>query len=555
MAEVKLYHGGKIYTVDEDRSCVEAVVTKGNEILYTGDLEGAEAACRSCTAEDKGGAEDPADAVERIDLEGKMMLPGFIDGHCHPLLAAHYLCGVYLEIEYSISDCLDAIRDHVKENPDEDTYFGIGYAEWIFDEKGPRKELLDEICSDRPMMIMGSSGHEAWVNSKTLELAGITKDTPDPIPGFHYFHRDENGEPTGHLLEMEPQVMVTDKIQFFKQDTIRRMLEENSAGYAAMGVTTTCDMGMPEFGMDAYFDILPEMVEKGSYKQRFFGCGKMMAMKGEEEEILTGLIKQKDEYDSEHFNIHFLKIINDGTLETRSAALSEPYDEDGSMVEPLLTKEEISRLGVRAAEAGLDINVHAIGDEAISGTLAMAKAVREAGYTDTRITNSHCDLVKDEELSLFGKYDVVANTTCVWHYGNPDMEAVIGDRQNRTFRMRSMIKGGCRMGQGSDFPVDEYGREPLKGIEMGCTRQLFDHPELPVLRPYEEKLSVEDGIASYTINNAYQMHMDHRLGSIEKGKLADFVILEKDLFQVPVNEIHKVKVCETILDGRSIYRG
>ena len=110
------------------------------------------------------------------------------------------------------------------------------------------------------------------------------------------------------------------------------------------------------------------------------------------------------------------------------------------------------------------------------------------------------------------------------------------------------------MGQGSDFPVDEYGREPLKGIEMGCLRQLFGHPELPVLRPYEERLSVEDGIASYTMNNAYQMHMEDRLGSIEVGKYADLVILEKNLLDIPVSEIHKVKICETIMNGETTFK-
>ncbi|MBQ9016078.1 MAG: amidohydrolase [Firmicutes bacterium] len=540
MAATKLFYGGHIYTVDAKRSWAEAVAIESNRIIYVGDLAGAASLCDEST--------------ERIDLEGKMLLPGFIDGHCHPILAAHYLCGVYLEIEYSVQDCLDAIRAYVEENPEEETYFGIGYAEWIFDETGPKKELLDEICPDKPMMILGSSAHEAWVNSKALELAGITKDTPDPIPGFHYFHRDGSGEPTGHLVETGPQIMITDKVNFFKADTVRRMIELNSAGYASMGVTTTCDMGCPEFGQDFYFRTIPEMIEAGTYMQRFFGCGRMVADKSEIELILGRLQEQKDACDTDFFNIHFLKIINDGTLETRSAALSEPYNEDGSMVQPLLTREEIARLGVRAAKAGLDINVHAIGDEAISGTLAMAKAVREAGFDDCRIVNSHCDYVKDEELGLFGKYDVIANTTCVWHYGNPDMEAVIGDRQNRTFRLKSMIDGGCRMGQGSDFPVDEFGREPLKGIEMGCTRQLFDHPELPVLKPYEEKLSVDDGIASYTINNAYQMHAEDRLGSIEEGKLADLVILEKNLFDVPLSEIHKVRVCETILDGTTVFR-
>ena len=536
----KIYVNGDIFPVKGESEWVEAVAVKEDMIIYAGDRSGAESLRN--------------DRTEIYDLGGKMMLPGFIDGHCHPILAAHYLCGIYLQIEWGPEECLEEIKRFVDENPDNDTYFGIGYAEWIFDETGPKKEMLDAVCPDKPVMIMGSSGHEAWVNTKTLQLAGITRETRDPIPGFHYFHRDKDGEPTGHLLEMGPQNMIMDKIDFFDHDKIEAEIRRGSDGYASMGVTSTCDMGVPDFALKAYFEILPEMIKNGTYKQRFTGCGRIIADKSDVEKVFPNLCRYKEKYNTDMFRINFMKIINDGTLETRSAALSEPYDEDGSMVYPLFDRREISELGLKAAEAGLDINVHGIGDEAISGTLAMAKTVRTAGYDDCRITNSHCDYVKDEELGLFGKYNVIANTTCVWHYGNPDMERVIGDRQNHTFRLKTMIKGGCRMGQGSDYPVDEFGREPLKGIEMGCTRQLFDHPELPVLKPYEEKLTVRDGIESYTINNAYQMHMEDRLGSIEAGKYADLVILEKNIFDVPVSEIHKVKVCETILNGRTIYR-
>lgn len=540
MKAEKLYVNGAIYTVNDDRPWVEAVAIEGNKIVYTGDKAGAQAICDSNT--------------EVIDLDGKMMLPGFIDGHCHPVMAAHYLCGVYLQIEWGPEECMAAIREYVESNPDNETYFGIGYAEWIFDENGPKKEWLDEICADKPMMILGSSAHEAWVNTKTLKMAKITKDTPDPIPGFHYFHRDEQGNPTGHLLEMGPELMILQRVNFFDPETIEAVMAEASDEYAAMGVTSTCDMGTPPFALKAYFETVPAMIEKGTYKQRFDGCGQMIAEKNEIEPVFKLLEDASVKYTGDDFKINFLKIINDGTLETRSAALSDPYNENGAMVYPLFTREEIAEVGLRAAKMGLNINVHGIGDEAISGTLAMAKSIREAGYDDCRITNSHCDYVKDHELELFGKYNVVANTTCVWHYGNPDMEKVIGDRQNHTFRIKTMINGGCRMGQGSDFPVDEFGREPLKGIEMGCTRQLFDHPELPVLEPFEEKLSVEDGIRSYTINNAYQMHMDDKLGTLEAGKYADMVILEKNIFEVPVYEIHKVKVCETIKDGKTTYK-
>ncbi len=202
----KIYVNGSIFTVNDKSEWAQAVAVEGNKIIYVGDREGAEALCDAET--------------EVCDLDGKMLLPGFIDGHCHPVLAAHYLCGIYLEIEWGVEECLAEIERFVKENPDNDTYFGLGYAEWIFDETGPKKEMLDAICPDKPMMILGSSGHEAWVNTRALELAGITKDTPNPIPGFHYFHRDAEGNPTGHLLEMGTETMVIEKINFFDHDVI-----------------------------------------------------------------------------------------------------------------------------------------------------------------------------------------------------------------------------------------------------------------------------------------------------------------------------------------------
>ena len=169
----RIFVNGYIYTVNNRSEWVEAVAIKGDRIIYAGDEEGVRALCGENT--------------EVTDLAGKMMLPGFIDGHCHPVLAAHYLCGVYLQIEWGVEECLAEIRKYVEANPDNETYFGIGYAEWIFDETGPKKEMLDEICADKPMMILGSSAHEAWVNSKALELAGITKDTPGPDPGIPLF--------------------------------------------------------------------------------------------------------------------------------------------------------------------------------------------------------------------------------------------------------------------------------------------------------------------------------------------------------------------------------
>ena len=241
-------------------------------------------------------------------------------------------------------------------------------------------------------------------------------------------------------------------------------------------------------------------------------------------------------------------------MESRSAALSEPYPEDGSVVKPLMDEKTAAEAGLKAAKEGLDVNMHAIGDVAARSVVAMAKAIREAGYDDCRVTCSHSQYVAPDDIPLFGKYDIIANSTGVWMYGNPLMDKVLGHINNETFRMRSLIDGGARMALGSDFPVDEYGREPLKSIEMCATRKMYGQPDAPVLEPADEKTTVQEAIEGFTINNAYQMHMDDVIGSIEVGKYADFVILEENILDIPLEDIHNVKVIETVMDGVTTYK-
>lgn len=540
MSKYKIYTNGSIFTADHNREWVEAVAVEENKIVYVGDMIGAEAFCGADT--------------EIYDLNGKMMLPGFIDGHCHPVLAAHLLSGVVFDIDWTLEECLGEIKKYVEEHPDNETYVGLGYAEWMFDEKGPNKKLLDEICNDKPMLFFGSGAHEAWANSKCFEVAGITMDTPDPLPGLHYFARDEKGNPSGHVVEARAQTMIMSKINFFDEDAVVNLMLENSKDYAAMGVTGTADVGMFGYLKKEYYKAVDKIRESGKYLQRYIGATFTLDDVDIVDERIQDVLEGQKKYNDDKFRVNFLKIINDGTMESRSAANSEPYPEDGSVVKPLMDEKTAAETGLKAAKAGLDINMHAIGDAAIKSAIAIAKAVREAGYDDCRVTCSHSQYIAEEDIPLFGKYNLIANTTGVWMYGNPLMDKVLGHINNETFRMRSVIDGGARMALGSDFPVDEYGREPLKSIEMCATRRMYDQPDAPVLEPANEKITVKEAIEGYTINNAYQIHMEDVLGSIEVGKYADFVILEENIMEIPLENIHKVKVCETIMDGVTTYK-
>lgn len=535
----KIFTNGHVYTMNKEMPFAEAVVVEGNHIEYVG------SSAEALKYESKG--------AEVIDLDGKMLLPGFIDAHCHPALAAFWLSGLYLDVEMNREEVLAAIKRYVDENDDKENYFGIGYPEWIFDEKGPHKKYLDEICADKPVFFLGSGGHEGWCNSKALEMAGVTKDTPDPIPGFHYYERDEQGETTGHLVESSVTKKMMESVEWFAPEVVLRCFDEIFSEYSEMGVTSLIDCGIFENFEKTALSYIDNYEKQGLLKQRICGCFMLedRTRLGQAVELLK---EQNQKYNSDEFFINTLKVLNDGTVESRSASMFEPYDEDGSNVDPMICGEELQDLCVRAAKEGFDIHIHAIGDRGIHETLMAAKAIRDAGLHDTRITNAHTHVVRPEDDRLFGKYNVIANTSCVWHYGNDEMVKIIGERSNRQFRMLSLIKEGARVSLGSDKPVDEYGPEPLKGIQMGVTRQYYGDSNSPVLVPESERLSIQQCLEGYTINAAYQMHMDDKLGSIEQGKYADIIVLEKDLFEIPVWDIHKTKVVMTMKNGKITYQ-
>lgn len=538
MAE-KVFMNGNIITMNPQLPAVQAVAVDGGEIVFAGsNADAKKYMTRGC---------------EVIDLKGQMMLPGFIDAHAHPVLASFLLSGIRLTVEMSREEILQEIKSYIEEHKDQRTYFGFGYAEWIFDEKGPRKEDLERICNDKPVFIIGSSGHDGWCNSIALKSAGIDENTPDPTPGLQYYERDENGCPTGHIVEAGPITEISGKIGFFQIDSIGASLEDVFGRYSQMGITTIADVGSFGYMESIGYPLISVMEKSNRLKQRIFGCF-FIESRDKCGNAIKKLQELKLKNNSDLFRINTLKIILDGTIETRNASLSEPYNEDLSMVEPMLSQKELNELCFEAASGLFNIHIHAIGDKAVHRTVMAAKVLREAGYSDIRITNAHTEYVAEEDVALFGRYDIIANTTGVWHYGNPLINKIIGDRADRVFMMRSLIDHGARLSLGSDFPVDEYGPEPLKGIQMAVTRRLYYDPCGLVLKPENEKLSIGQCLEGYTINAAYQLGMEKKTGSIEEGKYADFVVLKDNIFETDPSEIYKIPIVMTIMNGDITYK-
>lgn len=536
----QLLKNAKVYTVNPSRDWAEAIVIEDDKILFVGSNEDAAAFCDDSTAV--------------TDLEGKLVLPGFIEGHIHPFMAAAFRSGVELAECPTKENLMQTIRDYVQANPDKDCYFGQGWLEPLFDSCGPTKEELDAI-TEKPTVLISATCHTCWANTAALKAAGITRDTPDPIPGAQFFMRDKNGEPTGYCLESSTMCkLFYPGNQYISTDGFLPSLKRYSQELASEGITACAQMGCFEFVSQVFNEKSAAFVNSDEYCGRIAGSDSLAAEPGSAAVIYPKIVEDSKKYNTDKLKVNFFKIISDGTIENGSAACPTPYPQTGLRVKPVFTEDEEFEYMMKCAADGLDINIHAIGSDAIHNILMAAGRVRAAGQKDIRITMSHSQYVYPEELGLFAKNDVFFNTTPVWlidaesEYRYDEMIA-----QAPTTMLNTIKKSGARFGFGSDAPTNPRGFRVLDNIEAGMTRQELGQPDSYVDRP-EERLNLEDMIAGYTINNAYQMRMEDKIGSIEAGKYADLTVLDKNLFELDKYEIHTAKVLLTMVGGRVCYQ-
>ena len=538
----KILINGAVYTMDSANPKAEAVAIKDNIIKAVGSSD------KLLKIKTRN--------TEVIDMKGAMVLPGLIDAHCHPAMTAFFKGAVQFDEEMSLEEVLETLKKAVKANPDKDSYVGMGYNEFIFENLEYSVDLLDEICPDKPVILMGSGFHACWVNSKTFELAQITEATPDPVPGYQYFGRDKNGKLTGHVVECEPENMIFRKVNFFDRDILEKSYEEMSEEFSRVGVTSFAGCGNYDWmGEDAYA-IPARMTGSGRLGQRFFECT-FVETADRAEPALEELIRLSKIYDNDKFRVNTYKVILDGTFETKSASVSYKYVDGYEPVKPILEGEAIKRMYEKVASYGFDIHTHAIGDRAARAMIDGAEAVRAAGFDDIRLTNAHTQYVAKEDRKKFGELNIIANTSGGWHYWYPGIEEIMGPIHKEEFMLKEIMDGGAIMTMGSDRPADEVGYDPRTAIATAMTRRyagFFHDPKMLILEPENQKLSLQSCLEAYTVNAAYQLHMENKLGQLKEGAYADITVFEKDMFKIEPEEILNDKVIMTIFDGRVVYR-
>ncbi|MDG1858265.1 MAG: amidohydrolase, partial [Emcibacteraceae bacterium] len=480
---------------------------------------------------------------------------GFIDTHAHPVMGGAYAKRLSLDTFTGPDDWVKTIGEYADANKDQSVVFGYGFLASAFGEEGPTKEMIDSVVPDRPVFIMDEGFHSGWINTMAMDMLGINKDTVDPTPGFNFYKRDADGNPTGWLLE-GTAMMAMEGLNVI---TVQSVTEGTDFVFDIMnsyGITAVFDAGADVENMS--LNVLKSLDDNGQHTVRLVGSH-WVTDTSHMEGVLDKLEEFKATTKTDKYHINTLKIMNDGTIEGRTAGMFEDYQGDpGNNGATVLTQEQLTELVVDAASRDLDIHIHALGERTIHESLNAIEASRTANpNSTTRYAICHIQVMTDEAVQRFADLDVIAQSTPLWaSYDGFGKQFVSDDQFNRYFRFNSLKEAGVRMTFGSDFPASgagTLGMSPIFNMEIGTTRQAPGEPDSQMQPPMEERLDVASLIRGYTIDAAYQLRMEDEIGSIKIGKKADLTILNNNPLEVDKYEIHKIEVDFTMMDGNVVY--
>ena len=536
-----LIGNARVYTVDPARPWAQALAVRDGRIVAVG----SEAEIAAWKGKD----------TRVLDLGERLVLPAFGDAHVHPVFGGLSYSRCSLHQGQSVDDYLRIIAGCVADTPGEGTIYGVGWRDGLFPPDGvPRKELLDAISKDRPLVFLNAGGHGMWVNSRALEQAGIGRDTPDPANGL--INRDPaSGEPVGGL--QESAMALVDAL--VPLPTARET--EDSIAWAvkhfnSLGITHWHDalIEVQDDGSSPVIDAYRAVRERGALDVRV-----TMALKWRNERGLDqvpALLRASEHARQAGLAADTVKFFVDGVIVQKTAAMLEPYVDSGdergqTQIPEAVLKDAVSRLDA----LGMQAHFHAIGDYAVREALdAAAEAGRRNGVGDRRHMISHLNVIDPADQGRFGALGVTALFQPLWACEEPYMRLTIeriGPRRKANiYPARSVLDGGGRLAYGSDWPV--ASANPLEGIEVALTRIAPGVEDTAPLLP-EQRLGLADAIRAYTLGTAYVNRIDGIAGSLEVGKSADLVVLDRDLFAIPPREISKARVLLTMFQGRPVY--
>jgi predicted amidohydrolase YtcJ len=528
----QVFNNGAIYTVNPGQPWAEAVAIKDNQIIFVGSNEDAKAFIDANT--------------QITDLNAKMMLPGLHDVHIHPIESGSENTQFSLDTEQTdAQQFIDDIVQASEDNPNADWLIGYGHSLFtLLDAQRSPLAIIDEAESDRPVIIMEQTSHSMWVNSKALELASITQSSPDPIGGV--IGRDENTGRLNGILVDNAGNMVMDLALQPTQASAQRdydgLVSFTLPELAKHGITSISDART--FWQRGDHLTWQKVQANGELTVRT-SLGLWAYPELDDVSQLQSLKALYQDDPASLLRINQIKLYADGILINTTAAMKQPYEFDllglpGNRGLNYFTQSRLEHYLSKLQSSGFDFHIHAIGDRGIHETL---NAIENTATTQGRHRITHLEVIDPVDMPRFAELNVTADAQVAGDFTNPEHwhenDAFIGaDRADNAIPIKSLQNAGARLTLSSDWNVSTLN--PFVGLQNALTRT-------------PQALTLAQAIAAYTINGAYVMRQEDKVGSIEVGKLADLVILDRNLFEVPTNTINQTQVIMTLLNGEVVY--
>lgn len=478
----------------------------------------------------------------------QLIMPGFHDFHLHIMFSALSLTSINLFEARSAQEVAAQVLEFSKECPEEEWIIGMQWdAGYWHDKQEPHYRILDAVIPDRPVVLFHAEGHYTWVNSKAMELAGVTEDIRDP--DFGRYERDKNGLLTGILYEEAQQIVLKEALRL-TQNKKETILKEFLRLLSQYGITSVNDLFAPIDDFLQDYDLFEKLDKQGELSTRFH-------ITPELDGNLDKAQTLRNKYESKKLQFSGLKQFVDGTVTGHTAYFLKPYSDQLDICgHPALDPEVLIDRVVKADELGFRIRFHAIGDAAIRLALdAFEEAVRKNGKRDSRHTIEHIEVIDSDDIERFSKLGVIASMQPD-HMAASSREvysSIIGpEREKNVFLTKSLLNTGASLALGTDFPVS-ISLNPMRQIYTAITRVDSSGDPQNTWHP-EQKLTLAEALQAYTYGSAYGCFREHELGTIEEGKLADLVVLDRNLFDIPESEVLKTKVELTINDGKVVYK-
>jgi predicted amidohydrolase YtcJ len=511
-----------IYTVNKDQPKVRALAVKQGRILAVG--------------EDVSAYAGPA--TERLDLHGATVVPGLVDSHAHLEGLGSLLESADLRHVRTVAEVAEYVRTQAAQRKPGEWIVGRNWDQTNWGGQFPSARDLDQSAPDNPVFLSRVDGHAGWANSAALKLAGVTAETHEPSGGR--IIKDDSGQPTGIFVD-KAMALIQSKIPAPTAGQVQRRLELGARECARLGLTTVHDAGVSKMDLNAY----RALIAGDKLPIRVY------AMIGGTGELWREYLSKGPEV-GEQLSVRSIKLYADGALGSRGAALWQPYTDDpGNSGLLMTTKEEIANVAREALAHGFQVCTHAIGDRA-NRTVLDAYAAALKGPNDKRFRIEHAQVISLPDFQLFKDFSILPAMQST--HATSDMrwiEQRVGpDRVAGAYAWQRFLKLGIRVANGSDFPVEEPN--PMLGLYAAVTRQDLEGNPPGGWTP-SQRMTRTEALESWTLSGAYAAFEEKSKGTLETGKLADFIVLDRDIMTVPELLIPGTRVLKTFLGGKLVH--